>query len=50
MLAKVCEHYDHQVYALSGFWSGHTFKHFFGAVGLLYAVQLVGLSPACRTR
>ena len=47
ILAKICEHADHQVYALTGFWSGHTFKHFLGAIGLLYVVRVVNLSPAC---
>jgi hypothetical protein len=31
VLAKACEHYDPAIYALTGFWSGHTFKHFVAA-------------------
>ncbi len=29
--AKGCEHYDWQIQALTGFWSGHTFKHLVAA-------------------
>lgn len=31
VLAKACEHYDPAIYALTGFWSGHTFKHLVAA-------------------
>ena len=40
-LAKVCEHFDREIYAALGFWSGHTLKHLIGAVGLVYAMKLV---------
>ena len=30
-LAKACEYYDPAIYALTGFWSGHTFKHLVAA-------------------
>lgn len=41
VVAKLCEHYDKPIYALLGFWSGHTLKHLMGAVGLVYAMKLL---------
>ncbi len=41
MLAKVCERYDQPIYAALGFWSGHTLKHLFSAVGLIYVMKLL---------
>lgn len=39
--AKVCEHFDKEIYAALGFWSGHTLKHLIGAVGLVYAMKIL---------
>ena len=44
VLAKVCEHYDHEIYQFSGFWSGHTLKHLCASVALVYVIQVVELS------
>lgn len=41
VLAKVSEHLDHQIFGLTGFWSGHTLKHFFAAVALVYVMKLL---------
>ncbi|MBC7777934.1 MAG: alkaline phytoceramidase [Phycisphaerae bacterium] len=41
VVAKLCEHYDKPIYETLGFWSGHTLKHLFGAVGLVYAMKLL---------
>jgi len=41
-VAKICEVLDIQIYELTGFWSGHTFKHFIAAAAtgcVLYAVR-----------
>ena len=47
LVAKLCEHFDKPIYELLGFWSGHTLKHFFGAVGLIYVMKLIdGWYPA----
>ena len=35
-LAKACEYYDPAIYALTGFWSGHTFKHLVAAGASLF--------------
>lgn len=40
-LAKACEHYDHEIYRLIGFWSGHTLKHLFASVALMYVMKIV---------
>lgn len=40
-VAKCCEHFDKEIYAALGFWSGHTLKHLIGAVGLVYAVKIL---------
>ena len=40
-VAKCCEHFDKAIYQTLGFWSGHTLKHLFGAVGLAYVMKLV---------
>jgi hypothetical protein len=42
LLAKVCEHYDLEIYNLLGFISGHSIKHLVAAFGLytvLYAFE-----------
>lgn len=39
--AKLCEHFDRPLYAMTGFWSGHTLKHLAGAIGLVYAMKVV---------
>jgi hypothetical protein len=39
--AKIFEHNDKAIYDMVGFWSGHTFKHFLGAIGLVYAMKLL---------
>lgn len=39
--AKLCEHFDKPIYEALGFWSGHTLKHFLGAVGLIYVMKLM---------
>ena len=42
VLAKICELLDAPIYELSGFWSGHTFKHLIAGVAtccLLYALR-----------
>jgi hypothetical protein len=41
VLAKICEHNDKLIYESVGFWSGHTFKHLLGSVGLVYAMKLL---------
>ena len=47
--AKLCEFYDVGIYRLTGFWSGHTLKHFIAAAAT-YAL-LYGLQRRCvRTR
>ena len=41
-LAKICELLDAPIYELSGFWSGHTFKHLIAAAAtycVLYALR-----------
>ncbi len=41
-LAKICEVLDAPIYELSGFWSGHTFKHLIAAAAtycVLYALR-----------
>jgi len=40
-VAKCCEHWDKLIYEALGFWSGHTLKHLFGAVGLVYVMKLL---------
>ncbi len=40
-VAKFCEHQDKAIYQVLGFWSGHTLKHLFGAVGLVYVMKLM---------
>lgn len=39
--AKLCEHFDKEIYAALGFWSGHTLKHLIGAIGLVYAMKIM---------
>ncbi len=40
-MAKICEHFDHEVYALTAeIWSGHTIKHLLSAISLVYVVKL----------
>lgn len=41
ILAKVSEYYDHEIYDLTGFWSGHTIKHLLGGVSLIYVLKLI---------
>ena len=36
LLAKVSEHFDSQIYEMGGLISGHSLKHLFAAVGLLF--------------
>ena len=31
VVAKYCELQDHEIFAMSGVWSGHTFKHLVAA-------------------
>ena len=38
LLAKVCEHLDHEIYALGELVSGHTLKHLLAAVSCFYLV------------
>jgi hypothetical protein len=38
--AKVFEHFDHQIFAASGFVSGHTLKHLAAAVGCWVLVRM----------
>jgi hypothetical protein len=40
-LAKVCEHFDHEIYAATGLWSGHTLKHLCASVALVYVMKIV---------
>ena len=40
IVAKLCEHFDKEIYAFLGFWSGHTLKHLFSAVSLVYVLKL----------
>lgn len=40
-VAKFFEHFDTQTRDWLGFWSGHTLKHFFGAISLYYLMRLV---------
>ena len=47
-LAKICELLDAPIYELSGFWSGHTFKHLIAAVAtycVLYALRRRNATP-----
>ena len=47
--AKACEHFDAPIFEATGFWSGHTIKHFLGDLSLWYALLLVHgwrLAPA----
>jgi hypothetical protein len=49
VLAKACEYYDPAIYALTGFWSGHTFKHVVAAAATLlplYALRHRSVTPA----
>jgi hypothetical protein len=39
--AKFAEHFDPEIYATLGFWSGHTIKHLLSAVSLVYVLKLV---------
>jgi Ceramidase len=41
VVAKMCEHYDHEIYRQLGFWSGHTLKHLFASVALVYVMKIV---------
>lgn len=41
ILAKVAEHLDHEIFELTGFWSGHTLKHFFAGVALWYVLLML---------
>jgi hypothetical protein len=34
VIAKLCEHFDREIYAASGFVSGHTLKHVVAAIGI----------------
>ena len=48
-LAKICELLDSPIYELSGFWSGHTFKHLIAAVAsycVLYALRRRSAKPS----
>ena len=48
-LAKICELLDAPIYELSGFWSGHTFKHLIAAATtycVLYALRRRNATPS----
>lgn len=40
IVAKICEHFDKIIFEYV-FWSGHTLKHFVGAISLIYVIKLV---------
>ncbi len=49
MLAKVLEHFDHEIYALGGVVSGHTLKHVAAAVaGFVVWWMLLTRTPVVR--
>ena len=41
ILAKICEHFDKEIYDLLTFWSGHTLKHLVASISLFYILKLV---------
>ena len=41
VLAKIAEHFDHQIFETTGFWSGHTIKHLLGAIALYFVISLL---------
>src|SRR5258708_6067326 len=47
-IAKLCESYDKVIYQATGFWSGHTLKHFVAAAATY--VLLYGLQRRCIRR
>lgn len=40
-LAKVTEHYDEEIFAYTGLWSGHTLKHFLSGISLFFMGTLL---------
>ena len=40
LLAKLCEHFDAQIFAAGGIISGHTLKHVVAALGLFQVVLM----------
>ena len=50
-VAKVAERFDGEIYAASGIWSGHSFKHLLASLAVLCALFAVsrGSSDKCRT-
>ena len=41
IVAKLAEHFDKEIFEILGFWSGHTIKHFVGAISLYYIIKLI---------
>ena len=41
VVAKISELFDDAIFDFLGFWSGHTIKHFVGAISLFYILKLI---------
>ncbi len=40
-VAKICEHFDREIFDVLGFWSGHTIKHLIGGISLWIALKIL---------
>jgi surface polysaccharide O-acyltransferase-like enzyme len=49
-LAKVAEHFDGEIYAVSGIWSGHSFKHLLASLAVLCALFAVSRGSSDKVR